>query len=215
MKGLLKKEFYIIWKNFRVYFILCAAFLVYGLWSSNNFFMLFYPAMLCSMIPVSIINFDEKFGWDLYSLTFPLSRKQLVSCKYFISLICSSAICVVYTSVWAGRLLLIGDYGEAMTTLSVYLPTLITIVLLPPAILLPCVFKFGSQKGAYAYYAVLAGLGAMIAVFLSVADMGDVIAFFQTADRSLFPILLLPLAAAVLFALSWPLSTRIYEKKSF
>ena len=62
MKGLLKKEFLMIWKNFRTYMVMCVIFLIFGVWSDNSFFILFYPAMLCGLIPVSVINFDEKTG---------------------------------------------------------------------------------------------------------------------------------------------------------
>ena len=217
MKGLLRKELYMIWKNFRIYMVMCVVFLIFGIWSDNSFFMLFYPAMLCGMIPVSILNFDEKTGWDRYSLCFPLSRYQLVAGKYLISLICSAFICGLYALVWGVKILITRDYSDALNALSVFLPTLITIALLPPAILLPCVFKFGSQKGAYAYYAVIAILAAIVIAALNVAGSSAprIMAMLDFLSLSPLSILLLPLGAAILFLLSWPLSSHIYAKKDF
>ena len=203
MKGLLKKEFIMIWKNFRYYMVMCLFFLGFGIWSDNNFFMLFYPAMLGGMMPMSLLSFDEKSGWDLYSLCFPLSRAQLVSCKYLISLICSGAVCAVYALAWAIK---VWVTGVGMTTLAIYLYTLLTVALLPPALLLPCIFKFGSQKGAWFYYIFLAAVFAAVIAVLNV---------FPYTDFTVFPVFVLPLAAALLFALSWPLSARIYAKKDF
>ena len=92
----------------------------------------------------------------------------------------------------------------------------LTVALLPPAILLPCVFKLGSQKGSYAYYTVIALMAALIGV-LNVSDVSgnQIEAALSFLAPSPFSILLLPLAAAILFFLSWPLSARIYEKKDF
>ena len=216
MKGLLRKEFIMIWKNFRLYMVLCMFFLIFGVWNENAFFLLFYPAMLCSLIPVSVLNFDEKTGWDRYSLCFPLSRKQLVGSKYLISLICSLVICSLYALAWTVKVLITGDAGEAADILYIFVPTLLTIGLLPPTILLPCVFKFGSQKGSYAYYAVIALLMAVVVSVMKI--LGDSVAAFAFLDflnLSRASIFLLPLAAAVLFTLSWPLSSRIYAKKDF
>ena len=216
MKGLLKKEFYITMKSFRIHLLMCIVFLVLGAWSETSFFVLIYPAILCGMIPVSILNFDEKTGWDRYSLCFPLPRSQVVGCKYLVSLILSAAICVVYVLIWGCTMLITKNSVELMPALSVYLPTLFTVALLPPAILLPCVFKLGSQKGSYAYYTVIALMAALIGV-LNVSDVSgnQIEAALSFLAPSPFSILLLPLAAAILFFLSWPLSARIYEKKDF
>ena len=217
MKGLLQKELYMVWKNFRTYMVMAVAFLIFGAWSDNSFFMLFYPILLCSMIPVSIVNFDEKSGWDRYSLCFPLSRAQLVGGKYLITLVCSGAIFVLYSLVWGARLLLSRDLGSATAILSVYLPTLVIIALLPATVLLPCVFKFGSQKGAYAYYIVVAVLVAAMTAAMTFARKVGVRteALLDFLNLSPLSILLLALGAILLFFLSWRLSARIYGKKEF
>ena len=217
MKGLLRKELYMLWKNFRTYLVMAVVFLIFGAWSDNGFFMLFYPILLCSMIPVSILNFDEKTGWDRYSLCFPLSRSKLVAGKYLISLICSGAIFVLYSLVGGAKLLLTRDWGSGADMLALYLLIQVAIALLPPAILLPCVFKLGSQRGAYAYYAVIALLTGVIVAALHISGESNPgsLALPGVLNLSPLSVLLLALGAVALFALSWPLSARIYEKKEF
>ena len=204
MKGLLLKDLYMIWKNFRIYFVICLAFLFIGVWSSNSFFFV-YPAVMGSMVPINILSFDEKSGWDRYSLAFPVSRARLVASKYLISLICSGSMLLLCSLFMVGKIFFISHDTEM---LDAFLPTLLVMMFLPPAVVLPCIFKFGSQKGSLAYilvFGVVFGVGYAVTQVAGLADLGSfpsVIAF-------------LPLATAALYALSWPLSIRIYKRKEF
>ena len=214
MKGLLLKDFYMMWKNFRFYFVMCVIFLIFGIMVKNNFFMLFYPAFVCSLMPMNILSFDEKSGWDRYSLCFPLSRTQLVSARYLFSLLLAGGIFLLYVLGLVFKVCILEHSpAELWPTLAVYLPALAGMMFLPQSIIFPGVLKFGTQKGSIAYYLAL---GVIVGVGVAVLNVFDTLSpaavDFNDISRFLW---LLPLAAALLYALSWPLSARIYEKKDF
>ena len=92
MKGLLRKDLYLMIKYCRLFFILIIVFSFAGAWNNNLFFAL-YPITISSIIPVNLLSYDEKSNWSLYACTFPCSRKEIVSSKYI------TATCL-YVSVY-------------------------------------------------------------------------------------------------------------------
>lgn len=50
----------------------------------------FVPAMLCMlslMVPATLMSSDHAYGWDKLSLSLPVSRRDVVSSKFAISLL--------------------------------------------------------------------------------------------------------------------------------
>ena len=94
MKGLLLKDWYMMKQYCRTYPVIAVAFMALSLVDSDNLFFVFYPCLLCGMIPVILLGYDERSGWVQYSGTMPYTKIQIVSEKYLISLLpnlrCSS-----------------------------------------------------------------------------------------------------------------------------
>ena len=86
MKGLLLKDFYMARKYCRAYVVIAVVFSLLAVWG-NTSFLLAYPVLLASVIPVNLISYDEKSKWSSFSGVFPYSKQQLVSVKYLMALI--------------------------------------------------------------------------------------------------------------------------------
>ena len=86
MKGLLLKDWYMMKQYCRTYPVIAVAFMALSLVDSDNLFFVFYPCLLCGMIPVILLGYDERSGWVQYSGTMPYTKIQIVSEKYLISL---------------------------------------------------------------------------------------------------------------------------------
>lgn len=198
MKALLLKEFYVASKTCRSFLLVIAVFFALSFFGRNSQFFILYPLMMVSLVPVTLLSYDERDGWDKYSLTLPCTRAQLVSAKYLIGLIFGGVVFLLVE-----LLLLIGlSMGGNFDFLSMS-SALLLMGLLGPSILMPFVFKFGSEKGRIAYYFVLALLFAVIAFLIG---MG----FYEYLNGFSW----LVIAAAVLLYLgSWRLSIHFYEKR--
>lgn len=59
MKGLLLKDFYMARKYCRAYVVIAVVFSLLAVWG-NTSFLLAYPVLLASVIPVNLISYDEK-----------------------------------------------------------------------------------------------------------------------------------------------------------
>ena len=76
------------------------------------------------------------------------------------------------------------------------------ISLLSSALVMPPIFKFGAQKGRIVFIGVI-GIFCGLAAILDMPDLSGLS----------LPIGLLPILATVIFAASWLLSIRFYEKR--
>ena len=198
MKALLLKEFYVASRTCRSFLLVIAVFFALSFFGRNSQFFFLYPLTMVGMIPVTLLSYDERDGWDKYSLTLPCTRAQLVSAKYLIGLIFGGVVFLLVE-----LLLLIGrSMGGKFDFLSMS-SVLLLMGLLGPSILMTFVFKFGSEKGRIAYYFVLALLFAVIAFLIG---MG----FYEYLNGFSW----LVIGAAVLLYLgSWRLSIHFYEKR--
>ena len=63
MKGLLLKDFYMAMKYCRAYVVIAVVFSLFSIWG-NTSFLIAYPILLASVIPVNLISYDEKSKWS-------------------------------------------------------------------------------------------------------------------------------------------------------
>ena len=57
MKGLLLKDFYMAMKYCRTYVVIAVVFSLFSIWG-NTSFLIAYPILLASVIPVNLISYD-------------------------------------------------------------------------------------------------------------------------------------------------------------
>lgn len=202
MKGLLRKDFYLLWNYCRLFIILVLGFLVLSAFagSGDNAFLVYYPCILGSAMSINLLAYDEAEHWCAYCDTLPVTRRQFVTGKYLMSLICAGIVFLLSAAASAFRLSLNGGFDGA--DFVDQLAVLATISPLPAALCLPLMFKYGTQKGRIAFFVVI-GVFCASTVFLDVPDLTGVS----------LPMILLPLMSLAIFAASWLLSVRFYQKR--
>ena len=206
MKGLILKDLYMAAKYCRSYLIITAVFCAVSLFSSENFFFIFYPSVLCGMIPVNLIAYDERSRWSQYCRTMPYKVSQIVGSKYLIGLMAQLAVLVLMCGSQAIKTGIDGSFslGGFLSLVSV----LMCLSMFSSGLCLPFIFRFGVEKGRLAYFAVV-GAGCALAVLLS-SDM--IVDASAKIDMGIFSPVLLLVGAAV-YALSWVISVGVYKKR--
>lgn len=205
MSGLLLKDFYLSWRYCRAFLVIVAVFLAVSFVGSENLFFLVYPMMISSVIPMSLISYDERDRWTAYSGTLPYTRGQLVSAKYLVGLCFGMVSFLLSMAATVVRMQLNGTVS--WPSLAVVGTTLLFLGCLAPAFMLPFIFKFGAEKGRMAFY-ITVGLFSGVAAVL--AGMGFQI---QGLTGGLWPLAVVAGVAILLYALSWWLSIQFYEKR--
>ena len=206
MKGLLKKDLYMAWAYSKVVLLMVVIFLVASAFADNGLFFLLYPLIIVTMLPVSLLGYDERFKWNVFCDALPLSRAQQVTEKYLLTLIFSGCVFVLLALAQGIRLLPAGRIGEFWELLA----AMLLFALISPSLILPFMFKLGTEKGRIAYYVFL---GVLLILVLLLSSMGLV---GSSEPRSgPLGILLSLVIGVLLFVGSWRLAIRWYEKREF
>lgn len=206
MKGLLLKDWYMMKKYCRSYIFIAAVFIAVSLGSNDNMFFVFYPCLLCGMIPVNLLAYDERSHWMQYSGTLPYTKTQIVSAKYLIGLFVQVAILIVTGIAQGVKIAVAGNFifGE----FAVLMLLVLIVAAFTSSITLPFMFKLGVEKGRTAYY-VMIGFVCGASVLASSFLRGQLVA--QVQPNAVLAAL--AVAGIGVYILSWYLSVVFFRKK--
>ena len=205
MKALIYKDLLAVWKYCRNYLFLCGVFLLLSIFMENYSFLQMYPVIFMGTLVNTLIAYDERDRWDRQVLTMPVTRKQYVTGKYLTGMILQGTMMVLSAAACALRLA-IGD-GFGWAVFKDYLAFLLGLAVAAPSLILPFIFKNGSEKGRMAYLIVLGAIFALAMCGVLVLKKLDMVGV--PMDLSVLP------AAVLLYPASWALSVRWYEKREF
>lgn len=205
MKGLLLKDFYLSWRYCRAFLVIVAVFLAVSFTGDDNIFFLIYPIMIASVIPMTLVSYDEHDKWTAYSGTLPYTRAQLVSTKYLVGMCFGSVAFLISMAATTVRMLT-GE-GFVLEQFALVGTALLVLGCIGPAVILPYVFKYGAEKGRMAFYITI---GLFTAAATVLAGMGFQI---QGMSSGLWPLAAVAGVSVLLYALSWWLSIRFYQKR--
>ena len=206
MKGLLLKDLYMMKKYCKSYLLITVVFIAVSFASSENLFFTFYPCLLCGMIPVNLLGYDERSRWLQYSETMPYTKGQIVSGKYLIGLGTQIAVLLITGIAQAIRMSVSGTF--VLLEYLVLMILLLIMSLLASSITLPFMFKLGVEKGRMAYY-IMIGIVCAGSIISSNLLSGGI-----QAEIKLNGILsIICLVGIGIYALSWYLSIAFYKKR--
>lgn len=206
MKGLLLKDLYLAVKHFKGYLLLVVMFALLSAAETGNMFLIFYPSLLCGMMPVNLMAYDERSKWDVYTAVLPFTRAQIVASKYIFGLIGQA---IILTLVLVSNIVSMASSGGInWAYLSGVMGTLVMLSAVATAVPLPFIFRLGVEKGWMGYYVMigLAAGGSGVAAGI----------FGNEISPDALPGLALPVQIIIgmaIYAISWYLSARFYEKR--
>ena len=206
MKGLLLKDWYMMKKYCRYYLFVSIGFINLYMMSSGNMFFIFYPCLLCGMIPVNLLGYDERSRFTEYVGTLPYTKTQIVSAKYLIGLFTQIALLTVICIAQGVKMGIEGTF--VLKEFLLLMMLLLIMASVASSLTLPFVFKYGVEKGRAAYY-----------VMIGVVCAGSIIAtsiFKEGLQNEMQLNAVLPIACLVgigIYVLSWYLSVVFYKKK--
>ncbi len=201
MKAILRKDLYEMVTSMRMIWFILVVFTAVAFLNSNGAMFTAYLIILPASLANSILNLEERIGWEATAGFFPVRRREIVLEKYVLSMILTLAgtVCVMLVYV---SYILRGEPGVNM--LQIFLQFM-AMGMLTTSILLPFTYKFGADKGRYIYMGFI-----IVAVLLIMSRLKEnqlVLVSGSTIVWAMF------LGTAVLFIASILISIRIYEKK--
>ena len=192
MKALIQKDFFVIWKQMRIFVVIILLLSI-----MNSAFNIVFLVVWCSMLPYTAMAYDERSHWNQLAAMMPYSRRDVVLSKYVLGWLCMAAASILCL---AARVVL-GHFLENEVDTSIVLTSL-CLGVISLDITLPAVMRFGVERGRMIFMVVIFGAALGAGVALDSVDIPSV---------PLPVMALLPLAAVVLTAVSIPLSMKLYQ----
>lgn len=194
MKALVQKDFYVIWKQMKIFVLVMVL-----LSMVNSAFNTVFLVVWCSMLPYTAMAYDERSRWNQMAAMMPYSRRDVVLSKYVLGWICMAASGVFCLAVQAAAGIFTGSAPSVPTLLASLCLGVISL-----DITLPAVLRFGVERGRMIFMVMLFGVAISVGVLVDMVDE------FPSLPIPL--IALLPLGAAAGTALSIPLSMKLYKE---
>lgn len=204
MKGLIVKDFLILRGQARMFMGILLLYVVMGVFMKDFSFFSAIILLVSAMLVVTTCAYDDSYKWNIYAGTLPIKKNQIVLSKYISSLLfvltgVAVSLLFNFISVAFGNL----NFGDTLHTLY------FTVVgsLLFVSIMLPIIFRFGTEKSRLLLPVLVALLIAGVFVLKELGvelPAGDRIN--QLADFAILPV-------AVLFFLSYLLSCKVFRRR--
>ncbi len=200
MKGMLLKDILNIRGQIAYYAVIIAVFFAVAAVTGNLYFYAGISCFCGVAVPLSAVAYDEKDNWERFALAAGVTRGRLALSRYLLGL-------ASFFPVWGLSFLLfvLPSFRTAENLLAVL--TFGGMGLLVMSVVLPLVFKMGTEKARAVYIVVI------LAVMLCSAGLAS---FFGLAEGAV------PVVAAVLLAagivsvpISFAVSCSVYRKKDF
>lgn len=204
MIGLILKDLFTLTRQALMYIVFIA---VFSLMPGYN--MASFAVIMACMMPMTALAYDERSHWDRLAASMPYTTAQLVLSKYLMGLIlmlCSVALGIIALPL------------QRLVNPDVSLPELLSVSLgalgagmLIQGVLLPVMFRFGTEK-ARLFMLVL--MGAVFAGIAALTQAQDALrSFIEGINGGAVAAVLAGLAATA-YLVSMPLSIRAYRRRN-
>lgn len=202
MKALLMKDCYTLWKQLKIFIVVMLVIILFN-GSFGNIFLSVWGAML----PYTALAYDERSKWDQLATMMPYSVRDIVLGKYVLGWLCCGAI-ALFAMLSQFVQAVLGSPLAAFEPLSNLIGFCASLCLL--AIIMPLMFRFGVERGRLMMFLII------FLVCITAGALGSIVVDGDGPARLPYLLMiLLPIAAVVLTAVSIPLSMRLYPKRSY
>ena len=204
MKGLILKDI-LNFKNQqgKTFLLLIAIYFIIAMQMHNSSFFAGVWMIIGVSLPLASIAYDEKAKWDKYALTMPVTRKDIVTEKYLLA-----ALCVVTGNIISLPIIAVIDKRLDMESLLVC-GLMIGIGFLFNAVILPFVFRFGSENARTIMIIVIA-IPFLAAYLLSKLNL-DIAGILEQNAKMIG--MTAVVSVVVIYVVSYVISVLIMERK--
>lgn len=200
MKGLLLKDFYTTKANILVALLSCLVMAIGLSFVISPSVVIILVAIPLSMTVSGTIISDKKNKWTQYSVTLPVSKKQIISSKYIaylfwviVGLIVGTLICLIVLKIT----------NTTDNYMNIFIGFSIIISLLSGSIIMPCNFILPEEQsiiGTILAYSLTSGILA-----LSIFGLNQI---FNVRENMNMTLVICRIISAVIYIISWIVSSQ-------
>ena len=198
MLGLIKKDLLLIKANLKSMIIIFVIYIMLAFQGTLD--VTFIIPIIGIMLFISTFSYDDFNNWNSYAVTLPDGRRNVVRAKYIVSIILMIILAVVAFFIGIGISYIKTNSINLDEIISSLMGTMLSSVIII-SLLYPIVFKFGATNGRIILFAVvfgIAGIGTLIAQFI---DMAPIINIINKLDNYL--LIAIPIIYIILLAFTF------------
>lgn len=165
------------------------------------------------MFSIATFSYDEQAKADRYTLTLPLTRREIVLSKYVL-IILSTIIGAILGIIVSCIIIYINikTIPDVQELISMALGGIMGIGIVE-SIQVPCIYKFGAERGRMQIFIVIAIIAFLIGgIFFLGEKMSINLSFDLSILNNILPLILI-VATGVMYYISYKISYKIYSKK--
>lgn len=163
-----------------------------------------YPCMVFGFLPTSLYSYDERSGWSRYSAALPYKRSQYVNVKMLMGLAFGVLYIVVNVLIHLYLWKVNPTYDSHMFMKVIGADIIFSFLF--TAINVPVTFRFGHKAGTGVFIAQCGLMGFMTGVMEAMIEDSGL-------DLTAEMVIIACVISVVLYAVSWLLSVRFYERR--
>ncbi len=219
IKGLITKDLLQLKSYKRTLIIFIAIFILTGIAQENTkgigSMIAIMLALGFGMFSIATFSYDEQAKADIYILTFPLTKKEIVLSKYVLVIVSTVIGAIIGTISSAVIVFAISkEIPNIQELISFILGGILGIGFIE-AIQIPCIYKFGAEKGRIQIFIVIAIIAFLAGgIFFIIEKMNIDLQMNSILNiiSHFLPIILI-LTTAIIYGISYKVAYKIYSKK--
>lgn len=208
MKGLLLKDWYILFKTYKIYLVIIVGLGAISAFLTVDAFTILIP-VLCAVLIYNLMTSDEQSGWITYSETMPYSRRDAVLGKYVVLIIMEIGAAIVVGASRVVKMLIESSFDIRIVILLAVCVFFAGII--SGGLMLPFMFRYGTQKGKLVYF-VFVGL-AVMGISMAANSLNIVTVATKILSHTCLLAATLLIASLVLYSLSLLISIKLFQTR--
>lgn len=218
MRGLIIKDLLLLkrQKSHIIFYVMLLFYVFYTLFlAEENSMIIAMSMLLCSMLTITTISYDDLAKWEKYALSMPISRKDIVRSKYLllgITVLGGTGIGLLASLV----LDLLRNKERVLENLMIA-GVVSAIGICVVSIMMPLIFKFGVEKSRLMLMGVVAIPSILVLGFYKIVQYFNIPKPSQ-ATLNLFLIsfaFFIPIIVILIVLITYKISIKIFTKKDF
>ncbi len=217
MLGLIWKDLINLKKNAKIFAILAVLYAFMAYFSADASFFSSMFTMLIAILTLSVYSYDELARWDIYALTMPVSREDIVRGKYIIMLLLTLIGSVIGTLSTIAIQMIQKGTSEISGLENAWFGG--AIVILFYSIALPFITKLGVEKARLIFFVIYLVPFGIIYFVERAVEAGSLVIpapLIRIAKQLMDNIAVLtPIVLIIALFISYSVSLWVYRQKEF
>lgn len=212
MRGLLQKDLCLLVQRSRILLVMIGVGILMG-FSTDGSFVIGYMTMICAILAISTISYDEFDNGYPFLLTLPITKKVYVYSKYAFCLLADLVGWGISILIYAGCTIARGNLltVDALPETLAFIPVFVLLT----AVMLPLQLKFGAEKSRVAIALIGGGIFVLIYAGSKLLPEGSNMPEFLWKMSDFAVLLLLILISLAATLISYLCSLHIMEHKEY